>query len=176
VYCCYFHVYCCWQGNAYYQATVVIAAGIDIDIYTASDNLVNGINAQQNTLCTKPDRPFFCKDPPLGGSMICSINQYDPNKIYQCPNAAAQLAVSFGNPDCNCRTNPNTPAYQRNVLVFVSNLIASEGLSMIPSVPNGTCVQNDVSGWPRPVQLQLLLLLLLLQQHPCLILPGTMVM
>eukprot|EP00775_Hariotina_reticulata_P012311 gene12311-12447_t len=130
-------------GNAYYQATIVISAGIDIDIYTASDNLVLGINAQQNTLCTKPDRPFFCKDPPLGGSMICSINQYDPKKVYQCPNAAAQLAVSFGNPDCSCRRNPNTPAYQRNVLVFVSNLIASEGLSMIPSVPDGACVQND---------------------------------
>lgn len=130
---------------------LVLSAGIDIDIYSAADNFVTAINAQQLTLCTRPapQRPLFCAAPPLGGSLVCTVNEYSPTSVYQCPNAAVQLAVTFGNPNCNCTVLPNTPTYNRNLLSYIQNIVAFESLSVAPSVPFGICNQADVSGLLR---------------------------
>uniref|UniRef100_A0A383WDG5 Uncharacterized protein n=1 Tax=Tetradesmus obliquus TaxID=3088 RepID=A0A383WDG5_TETOB len=133
-------------GNAFYQATLILAAGVDVDIYTGSDNIVFGINSKPN-LCQTASRPSFCNTAPFNTAMMCTVNQYDPNAVYRCPNAAASAQVSFGinTPACDCKASPDSPTYQRNVAVWVMDMMVQNALSIAISVPEGKCIQQDAT-------------------------------
>jgi hypothetical protein len=132
------------QGNAFYQATFILAAGVDVDIYTGSDNIVFGINSKPN-LCQTATKPSFCNTAPFNTAMMCTVNQYDPNAVYRCPNAAASAQVSFGLavPSCDCKALPDSPTYQRNVAVWVMDMMVQNALSIAISVPEGKCIQQN---------------------------------
>lgn len=132
------------QGNAFYQATFLLEAGVDVDIYTGSDNIVAGINSRPN-LCQTANPPAFCSAAPFAAAMVCTVNEYDPRAVYRCPNAAASAQVSFGLaiPACDCAALPDNPTYQRNVAVWVTNMMVQNALSAAISVPEGKCIQQD---------------------------------
>ncbi|KAF6254317.1 hypothetical protein COO60DRAFT_1642477 [Scenedesmus sp. NREL 46B-D3] len=133
-------------GNAFYQATFLLEAGVDVDIYTGSDNIVAGINSRPN-LCQTANPPAFCSAAPFAAAMVCTVNEYDPRAVYRCPNAAASAQVSFGLaiPACDCAALPDNPTYQRNVAVWVTNIMVQNALSAAISVPEGKCIQQDAT-------------------------------
>lgn len=132
------------QGSAFYQATLLLAAGVNVDIYTGSDNIVAGINAQP-TACQKVPKPAYCPASPLANTPVCTVNQYDPNQPYICPTAAGNLALTMAVPSCNCTANPDSVTNHNNLRVWMSTIVSNNAISAAVTVPEGTCVQSGVS-------------------------------
>jgi hypothetical protein len=134
------------QGNAWYQATFMLAAGVDLDIYSGSENIVLGIEATA-TICQRSPRPAYCAQPPLAGTIMCSANQYDPNAVYRCRRAAGSMTVSVGLANCSCAISPDSAVYQRNLGAWMSSIMTQNSLAATVSVPEGRCLQVQVRCW-----------------------------
>lgn len=138
------------QGDAFYQATFQVAAGSSLEVFAGSAKIVDFLNARKTTLCTDPDpakRPVFCVTPPLGGSNICAVDQFDPNNVLICPRAPGNVAVTFALANCNCQTTPgNSATYYTNVLEWMNDITRTQNrLSVDNSVQEYQCVQQGTT-------------------------------
>lgn len=123
---------------------MLLAAGVDVDIYTGSENIVDGINAQP-TVCQKAVKPAYCPTSPLAGALVCSVNQYDPAEAYVCPTAAGNFAVTMAVPSCSCAANPDNVSYRNSLSTWFATSAANNGINALVTVPEGSCVQSGVS-------------------------------
>lgn len=138
------------QGDSFYQSTFLVSAGASLDVFGASAAIVNFINGQKSTLCTDPDpnkRPIWCKNPPLGGTNVCAVDQYDPSSVLICPRSPGNVAMSWALANCNCAATPgDTPEYKKNVLEWVDDITRTQNrVNVLNSVEEAKCVQRGTT-------------------------------
>lgn len=121
-----------------------MAAGVGANIYEGSDNVANGINAQP-TICQKDPKPAYCRNSPFAGSVLCAVNQYDPNQLQLCPTAAGNLALTVAMNNCSCTASPDSSTYQRNLAVWFGGIGGPYVVNAGVTAPEGRCVQMEVS-------------------------------
>ena len=135
------------QGDAFYQATFQVAAGASLEVFTGSSKIVDFLNGKKTTLCTDPDpskRPIFCATPPLGGSNICAVDQFDPNSVLICPRAPGNVAMTFALANCDCTMTPgDSSEYKTNILEWMNDITRTQNkVNVLNSVEEVKCVQD----------------------------------
>lgn len=142
---------CLWQqGDAFYQATFEVSAGASLEVFAGSARIVDFLNGKKTTLCTDPDpskRPIFCATPPLGGTNICAVDQYDAANVLICPRAPGNVAMTFALPNCKCSEAPgDSKEYKDNVLEWMDDITRTQNrLNVQNSVEEYVCVQDGTT-------------------------------